>query len=260
MALDGGVSVRNDRMGMAAGGGKADVASHEGGAQQAASGSPLEVSAMARAWRPWDAALAEEAAIGTVGNRLRRRISSTRFRCSPLLLSLLRIGAIAQGPVWVEARASCAHIHAITTLGDLPSTHALCKQYASTHPRYPSPRPSCTAPALPPLPPTPHSLCGCAADNWVCLSCGEVACGRSEGAHMVKHFYATGHPLAAGFRDSSVWCFQCDSYLDALRIPTLRPLFHSLYRSKSGQYSDLSLHSHAHSPTSASASATASLS
>ncbi|CAI5954943.1 unnamed protein product [Closterium sp. NIES-64] len=174
--MDGGVSVRNDRMGMAAGGGKADAASHEGGAQQAASGSPLE------------------------------------------------------GPVWVEARASCAHIHAITTLGDLPSTHALCKQ------------------------------CGCAADNWVCLSCGEVACGRSEGAHMVKHFYATGHPLAAGFRDSSVWCFQCDSYLDALRIPTLRPLFHSLYRSKSGQYSDLSLHSHAHSPTSASASATASLS
>ncbi|CAI7911821.1 unnamed protein product [Closterium sp. NIES-54] len=136
--------------------------------------------------------------------------------------------------------------------------HALCKHtpppyIPTTHPHHASrwfPLPLC---------PLVHR-CGCAADNWVCLSCGEVACGRSEGAHMVKHFHATGHPLAAGFRDSSVWCFQCDSYLDALRIPTLRPLFHSLYRSKSGQYSDLSLHSHSHSPTSASASATASLS
>ncbi|GJP56352.1 hypothetical protein CLOM_g15412 [Closterium sp. NIES-68] len=176
MAMDGGVSARDDRIGLGAGeseGGKAGAASDEGGGQQALSGSPLE------------------------------------------------------GPVWVEARGSCAHIHDMAFLRDLPPFHALCNQ------------------------------CGCAADNWVCLTCGEVACGRAEGAHMVKHFHATGHPVAAGFRDSSVWCFQCDSYLDALRIPSLRPLFHSLYRSKSGQYLDLPLHSHAHSPTSAPASAAA---
>lgn len=37
-------------------------------------------------------------------------------------------------------------------------------------------------------------------ENWLCLTCHEVYCGRYVNAHMLAHSTEADHPLAAGFR------------------------------------------------------------
>ncbi|GJP43211.1 hypothetical protein CLOM_g2706 [Closterium sp. NIES-68] len=111
--------------------------------------------------------------------------------------------------VWVEALMHCPHVLA-------PDASLLPPD------------------SVPPFDSLCHS-CKDGSENWVCLSCGVVACGRYVGGHMLQHITETGHPVAAGFRDLSVWCFRCDSYLDAIRIPALEPLFAALHVAKFGQ-------------------------
>ncbi len=43
-------------------------------------------------------------------------------------------------------------------------------------------------------------------------------CSRYANAHMLAHASESGHFLALSFMDSSVWCFECDSYVDAPKL------------------------------------------
>ena len=56
-------------------------------------------------------------------------------------------------------------------------------------------------------------VCQTPRENWVCLSCHKVLCGRYINQHMVLHYEETGHSVALSFADLSVWCFPCDSYV-----------------------------------------------
>ena len=61
---------------------------------------------------------------------------------------------------------------------------------------------------------SPCGDCGDASENWICLCCYAVRCGRHVAGHMVRHYHVTGHPLALSFSDLSVWCYVCDAYVD----------------------------------------------
>uniref|UniRef100_A0A670JYK6 Histone deacetylase 6 n=1 Tax=Podarcis muralis TaxID=64176 RepID=A0A670JYK6_PODMU len=51
------------------------------------------------------------------------------------------------------------------------------------------------------------------AENWVCLICYKVCCGRYIKQHMVAHNSESGHPLVLSFADLSVWCYGCQAYV-----------------------------------------------
>ncbi|XDV49512.1 hypothetical protein PO909_018747 [Leuciscus waleckii] len=55
--------------------------------------------------------------------------------------------------------------------------------------------------------------CGGDAENWICLFCYKVLCGRYVNQHMVTHGQVSGHPLVLSFADLSVWCYACESYI-----------------------------------------------
>uniref|UniRef100_A0A6I8N9N3 Protein deacetylase HDAC6 n=1 Tax=Ornithorhynchus anatinus TaxID=9258 RepID=A0A6I8N9N3_ORNAN len=59
----------------------------------------------------------------------------------------------------------------------------------------------------------PCQDCGLPLENWVCLCCYQVHCGRYINAHMVRHFETSGHPLVLSFTDLSVWCYNCEDYV-----------------------------------------------
>ncbi|XP_042338176.1 histone deacetylase 6-like, partial [Plectropomus leopardus] len=65
----------------------------------------------------------------------------------------------------------------------------------------------------PPPPPSgtavPQSCqdCGSDAENWTCLTCYQVCCGRYVNEHMVCHGVVSEHPLVLSFSDLSVWCY-----------------------------------------------------
>lgn len=52
---------------------------------------------------------------------------------------------------------------------------------------------------------------------------------------MLQHYNETTHCLALSYSDLSVWCFQCDSYLDAQVIQKLRPVYETAYILKFGE-------------------------
>jgi len=56
-------------------------------------------------------------------------------------------------------------------------------------------------------------------ENWVCLHCYKVFCGRFVKEHMVQHNKETQHNLTLSYADLSVWCYGCDAYVhnDALK-------------------------------------------
>jgi histone deacetylase 6 len=55
--------------------------------------------------------------------------------------------------------------------------------------------------------------CGTHRENWVCLTCHHVFCGRYINKHMLAHYEATDHHIVLSYADLSVWCFACDSYV-----------------------------------------------
>lgn len=59
----------------------------------------------------------------------------------------------------------------------------------------------------------PCEECGEEAENWICLFCYKVLCGRYVNQHMVTHGQVSGHPLVLSFADLSVWCYACESYV-----------------------------------------------
>uniref|UniRef100_A0A8B9LD47 Protein deacetylase HDAC6 n=1 Tax=Astyanax mexicanus TaxID=7994 RepID=A0A8B9LD47_ASTMX len=59
----------------------------------------------------------------------------------------------------------------------------------------------------------PCEECGADSENWVCLCCYKVLCGRFVKEHMVTHGQVSGHPMVLSFADLSVWCYPCESYV-----------------------------------------------
>nr|XP_057940941.1 histone deacetylase 6 [Doryrhamphus excisus]XP_057940942.1 histone deacetylase 6 [Doryrhamphus excisus] len=70
-----------------------------------------------------------------------------------------------------------------------------------------------------PLPPSgidvflPCQDCGSEAENWICLTCYQVACGRYVNEHMLMHGVTSQHPVVLSFCDLSVWCYVCEAYV-----------------------------------------------
>ncbi|XP_071051773.1 ubiquitin carboxyl-terminal hydrolase 16/45 [Onthophagus taurus] len=67
--------------------------------------------------------------------------------------------------------------------------------------------------------PIPHSLDipeGMIFDDslWLCLQCGNQACGRSVNKHALKHYNtprSDNHTLCLNTSNWSVWCYKCDN-------------------------------------------------
>lgn len=68
--------------------------------------------------------------------------------------------------------------------------------------------------------------CLSTAENWMCLSCHAVLCGRYVMEHMLYHNLETTHPLALSFSDLSVWCYPCESYVDNIKLHPYKNLAH----------------------------------
>ncbi|KAM9250287.1 LOW QUALITY PROTEIN: protein deacetylase HDAC6 [Cariama cristata] len=77
----------------------------------------------------------------------------------------------------------------------------------------------------------PCGVCRSRRENWLCLSCYQVLCGRYVGGHMLAHGGATGHPLVLSLRDLSAWCYPCGGYV---HHPVLLPAKTLLHRLKFG--------------------------
>ena len=74
---------------------------------------------------------------------------------------------------------------------------------------------------------TPCSDCGAEVENWICLLCFGVYCGRYVNEHMLRHGTgAADHPLALSFADLSVWCYGCDAYIDHPALHHYKNLVH----------------------------------
>ncbi|XP_073456135.1 histone deacetylase 6 isoform X1 [Aquarana catesbeiana] len=78
----------------------------------------------------------------------------------------------------------------------------------------------------------PCAACGTDIENWVCLTCYVVLCGRYVSQHMMSHGVSSGHNLVLSFSDLSVWCYGCDSYI---HNEVLIPAKQSAYYSKFGE-------------------------
>lgn len=60
----------------------------------------------------------------------------------------------------------------------------------------------------------PCLACHSIIENWICLFCNQVYCGRYIAEHMMMHHLELDHALAMSFSDLSVWCYKCDAYID----------------------------------------------
>ncbi|XP_071729941.1 uncharacterized protein [Rutidosis leptorrhynchoides] len=107
---------------------------------------------------------------------------------------------------WVEPRIHCDHLDTLSS--DL--THI-------------------------PTPDTPCNRCDHPAENWLCLRCKDVLCSRFINKHMLEHYQQQNHSVALSYSDLSVWCFSCNSYLDAQVMPLLRPVYETAYLLKFGE-------------------------
>lgn len=58
--------------------------------------------------------------------------------------------------------------------------------------------------------------CSSEAENWICLHCFKVFCGRYILEHMSQHHISSEreHTLTLSFSDLSVWCYKCEDYID----------------------------------------------
>ncbi|KAL5006311.1 hypothetical protein ScPMuIL_015117 [Solemya velum] len=57
------------------------------------------------------------------------------------------------------------------------------------------------------------SVCGTTESVWACLSCSNVACGRFNSEHALKHFQETKHPICIEVNERYVYCYDCDDYV-----------------------------------------------
>ncbi|XP_069687064.1 histone deacetylase 6 isoform X1 [Periplaneta americana] len=74
--------------------------------------------------------------------------------------------------------------------------------------------------------------CGSTQENWVCLVCYTIHCGRYINEHMMIHGYEVSHPLTLSFSDLSVWCYVCEAYIDNQVLYSAK---NAVHRSKFGE-------------------------
>ncbi|GMT15504.1 hypothetical protein PFISCL1PPCAC_6801 [Pristionchus fissidentatus] len=60
------------------------------------------------------------------------------------------------------------------------------------------------------------SACDESTDLWICLICGNVACGRYREAHAFRHFEETSHTFAQEVGGNRVWDYAGDNYVHRL--------------------------------------------
>uniref|UniRef100_A0A915PK87 UBP-type domain-containing protein n=1 Tax=Setaria digitata TaxID=48799 RepID=A0A915PK87_9BILA len=75
------------------------------------------------------------------------------------------------------------------------------------------------------------STCHSNVEQWVCLTCYSVNCGRYIAGHAVHHQMRTGHSMALSLTDLSVWCYPCESYV---HHEILIPAKNAVHQSKFG--------------------------
>ncbi|XP_053682261.1 histone deacetylase 6 isoform X1 [Sabethes cyaneus] len=75
----------------------------------------------------------------------------------------------------------------------------------------------------------PCADCESGVENWVCLLCFRVCCGRYINEHAMLHSLEADHALALSFSDLSVWCYRCESYVDN---PVLYPYKNLVHQDK----------------------------
>uniref|UniRef100_A0A1B6LQS3 UBP-type domain-containing protein n=1 Tax=Graphocephala atropunctata TaxID=36148 RepID=A0A1B6LQS3_9HEMI len=107
----------------------------------------------------------------------------------------------------------------------------------AVHPRHDCPH----LPAVTAVPPSGINVTSpcveCTSDcatveNWICLTCYTIHCGRVVNEHMLLHSAELSHPIVLGFVDLSVWCYHCDSYIES---PVLYEAKNAAYMSKFGE-------------------------
>ena len=74
--------------------------------------------------------------------------------------------------------------------------------------------------------------CHHVGENWICLVCFSVHCSRYVNEHMLIHGTEKKHALTLSFSDISVWCYQCNDYLDN---PKLFEFKNAIHRNKFGE-------------------------
>ncbi|KAL1922380.1 uncharacterized protein VTP21DRAFT_9919 [Calcarisporiella thermophila] len=57
--------------------------------------------------------------------------------------------------------------------------------------------------------------CGSTESTYICLTCGNIGCGRYINHHALDHYDATKHPLAIDVRNAVPFCYECDDYIIA---------------------------------------------
>ncbi|XP_007989808.2 histone deacetylase 6 [Chlorocebus sabaeus] len=72
----------------------------------------------------------------------------------------------------------------------------------------------------------PCGDCGTIQENWVCLSCYQVYCGRYINGHMLQHHGNSGHPLVLSYIDLSTWCYYCQAYVHHQALLDVKNIAH----------------------------------
>ncbi|KAF4151279.1 hypothetical protein CNMCM6069_004173 [Aspergillus lentulus] len=61
--------------------------------------------------------------------------------------------------------------------------------------------------------PAECSVCRSEINLWICLICGNVGCGRYDGAHAFAHYKETSHAFAMDLASQRVWSYVGDAYV-----------------------------------------------
>uniref|UniRef100_A0A8C9DPM6 Protein deacetylase HDAC6 n=1 Tax=Prolemur simus TaxID=1328070 RepID=A0A8C9DPM6_PROSS len=72
----------------------------------------------------------------------------------------------------------------------------------------------------------PCGDCGSLQENWVCLCCYQVYCGRYINGHMLQHHGDSGHPLVLSYVDLSAWCYHCQAYVHHQALLDVKNIAH----------------------------------
>lgn len=58
------------------------------------------------------------------------------------------------------------------------------------------------------------NICNTTNENWLCLYCYKLYCGRYQQSHMLQHNQQNGlHNICLNLNDLSYWCYSCNNYI-----------------------------------------------
>ena len=71
--------------------------------------------------------------------------------------------------------------------------------------------------------------CNDPKENWLCLTCFDTCCSRYVNEHMAIHSKETKHAMTLSYSDISVWCYECENYVDNSMLDEVKSM---VYKSK----------------------------